>query len=96
MSEGYDLISDNTCNFNSARDRNNTDPMLRPLQLNGGPTETMAPQPGSPAMDAGNPRRCTGGYGHALTIDQRGHKRPGDPALITSCDIGAFELQHLH
>src|SRR5947209_8080982 len=29
------------------------DPMLGPLQDNGGPTFTMAPLPGSPAIDAG-------------------------------------------
>ena len=32
----------------------NSDPMLGPLQNNGGPTETMAPGSGSPAIDAGD------------------------------------------
>ena len=50
-SKGYNLSSDGTCNFNSRGDLNNHDPLLGPLQSNGGPTETMALLPGSPAID---------------------------------------------
>jgi len=39
-SEGYNLSSDGTCNFNRPGDLNNHDPMLGPLQNNGGPTQT--------------------------------------------------------
>jgi hypothetical protein len=53
----------------------------------------MALLPGSPAIDAGNPAGCTDGRGHVLGIDQRGYHRPGDPALTTGCDIGAYEVQ---
>ena len=35
-------------------DRVNIDALLGPLQNNGGPTLTMAPLPGSPAVDAGD------------------------------------------
>ncbi|GAB4397781.1 MAG: hypothetical protein OHK0053_14970 [Microscillaceae bacterium] len=56
------------------------DPLLGPLQDNGGPTLTMALLPGSPAIDAG------GNFPMALATDQRGSVRVGKP------DIGAFEL----
>ena len=41
-SKGYNLSSDATCNLTNTGDLNNTDPMLGPLQINGGPTQTMA------------------------------------------------------
>src|SRR5215472_5239183 len=58
------------------------DPLLGPLQDNGGPTQTMALLPGSPALDAGN------GAGAPL-FDQRG---PSFPRIIGSkIEIGAVE-----
>ena len=89
-SHGYNLSSDGTCNFNHAGDLDNHDPMLGPLQNNGGPTQTMALLPGSPAIDAGNPSGCTDGQGHLLTTDQRGQPRPDKEDKI-GCDMGAFE-----
>jgi hypothetical protein len=93
ISQGYNISSDDTCTLGSAGDLNNTDPELGALMNNGGPTQTMALLPGSPAIDAGNPTGCTDGHGHVLARDQRGDKRPGDPKLKTGCDIGAYELQ---
>ena len=58
---------------------------LRPLADNGGVTETMAPQPWSAVIDAGNPAGCTDETGAPLATDQRGAPRVG------RCDIGAFE-----
>ena len=55
--------------------------MLAPLGNYGGPTQTMALLPGSPAIDAG-----TSGPG-IPTTDQRGLGRVG------AVDIGAFESQ---
>ena len=63
------------------------DPLFGPLQYNGGPTQTHALLPGSPAIDAGAPAGCTGAAGAPLTTDQRGFPRPYGPA----CDIGAVE-----
>jgi hypothetical protein len=57
-----------------------SDPLLGPLQNNGGPTFTHALLFGSPAIDAAP--TCAG-----LTTDPRGVARPQH----TSCDIGAFE-----
>jgi hypothetical protein len=55
-------------------------PLLGPLANNGGPTETMALLPGSPAINAG---LAPG----ALPTDQRGVKRDAFP------DVGAYEFQ---
>ena len=59
-----------------------TDPALAPLTDNGGPTQTMALLPGSPAIDAGDDATCA-------EFDQRGIQRPQG----AHCDIGAFELR---
>jgi hypothetical protein len=65
-------------------------PLLGPLQANGGPTFTMALLPGSPAVDKGR------SFG-ALT-DQRGSVRPYNlPSIANAsggdgCDIGAYEF----
>ncbi len=91
-STGYNLGSDDSCNFSSAGDLNNIDPMLGPLQYNGGPTQTMALPSGSPAVDGGNPNGCTDGLGHLLKTDQRGKPRP-DTGGTGGCDMGAYELQ---
>ena len=91
-SKGYNLSSDGTCNFNRPGDLDNHDPMLGPLQNNGGPTQTMALLPGSPAIDGGNPAGCTDGLGHLLKTDQRGMPRP-DTEDKVGCDIGAYESQ---
>jgi len=63
------------------------DPQLGTLQFNGGPTQTHAIFPGSPALDKGDPAGCTDNLGAPITSDQRGVHRPHGPA----CDIGAFE-----
>jgi hypothetical protein len=91
-SNGYNLSSDGTCAFSGPGDRNNVDPMLGPLQNNGGPTQTMALPLGSPAVDAGNPTGCTNGLGHLLKTDQRGKPRP-DTEDTGACDMGAYERQ---
>ena len=93
-SKGYNLSSDASCSFGGAGDMNNTNPMLGPLQPNGGPTQTQALLPGSPAIDAGNPSGCSDGQGHLLTTDQRGQPRP-DKEDAGGCDIGAYESQNI-
>jgi hypothetical protein len=60
-------------------------PVLGPLQNNGGPTQTMALLPGSPALDAGSNALLPAG----LTTDQRGFARISGAAV----DIGAYEKQ---
>jgi len=65
-------------------------PMLGSLQDNGGPTETMALLPGSPAIDAGsNALAVDPVTNQPLTYDQRG---AGFLRVLGSAvDIGAFE-----
>jgi hypothetical protein len=71
-------------------------PQLVPLAGNGGPTETLAPEPRSPVIDAGGDcegssgERGSGGWATAtipLDVDQRGMPRNGH------CDIGAFQTE---
>jgi hypothetical protein len=90
VSDGYNVSSDGSCNFNGAGDLNNTDPKLGTLQSNGGPTQTQALLHGSPAIDAGNPGGCTDGNGHLLKTDQRGMPRP-DKEDTSGCDMDAYE-----
>ncbi len=64
------------------------DPMLGPLQNNGGPTRTVALLPGSPAIDAAPVATCP-------STDQRGVVRPqdGNRDGTATCDIGAYERE---
>src|SRR5271156_5985883 len=92
-SSGYNLSSDGSCNLNGKGDKNDTEPKLRSLHNNGGPTETMAEIHGSKTIDKGNPKGCTDGEGHKLTTDQRGYPRPGKDKHDKRCDMGAYEIQ---
>ncbi|MBL8246394.1 MAG: hypothetical protein JNL89_19505 [Rhodanobacteraceae bacterium] len=67
--------------------------MLGPLADNGGPTQTHALLPGSPAIDYGDNSYCDDNPG-ANNLDQRGVTRPidGDGVPGAVCDTGAFEL----
>ena len=87
LSQGHNLSSDNGSQFlTSPGDLTNTNPLLGPLQDNGGPTFTMALLPGSPAIDRG-------GNDFAPFTDQRGVRLPrdGDGDGRPVVDIGAFE-----
>jgi Bacterial Ig-like domain (group 3) len=68
---------------------NVTVPLLGPLADNGGPTETMALLPGSPAIGAGSVALAVDANGNPLSTDQRGEARIVDGNV----DIGAFEGQ---
>src|SRR5262249_54154966 len=54
-SNGHNLSSDATCSLSGPGDLSNVNPLLGPLQFNGGPTPTQALLAGSPAIDAGDP-----------------------------------------
>jgi hypothetical protein len=92
ISNGYNLSSDGTCNFNKTGDLNDTNPKLGTFGNHGGPTQTIPLLSGSPAIDAGNPKGCTDGEGHLLKTDQRGYPRP-DKEDSGGCDMGAYERQ---
>jgi Leucine-rich repeat (LRR) protein len=80
---GYNISNDATCGFTGTGIGDSVDPLLDPagLQDNGGPTQTIALQYGSPAIDAGGV--C------GLASDQRGVVRDDG-----ACDIGAYEAEY--
>lgn len=83
---GYNLENETDCHFTSTGDKQNTSPGFSSTELknNGGSTDTLAPEPDSPAVNAiptSDTELCTG-------ADQRGVTRPQG----AGCDIGAVEL----
>lgn len=93
VSDSHNLDSAHSCGFRSSnRSLVDTDPLLGPLQNNGGPTFTQALARfgplanGSPAIDTGTNSGCP-------ATDQRGVHRPidGNGDNFASCDIGAYE-----
>ncbi|HEV7475326.1 MAG TPA: choice-of-anchor Q domain-containing protein [Pyrinomonadaceae bacterium] len=91
MSNGHNLlgVATEATGFTGTGDQTGANPMLAALADNGGPTQTMALSPGSPAIDAG--------VAAGATFDQRGLPRtvddPGVPNAAGSdgTDIGAYE-----
>lgn len=92
-SNGHNLlgVATEAAGFGGPGDKINANAMLAALANNGGPTETMALQVGSAAIDAG--------VAASATTDQRGLPRTfNDPAVANAptsdgTDIGAFERQ---
>ncbi len=82
ISLGNNLDNGTSCLFTEDGDIQSTDPLLGPLQDNGGLSMTMALLLGSPAIDTGSNIDCP-------VVDQRGVERP----FGSSCDIGAYEYQ---
>jgi hypothetical protein len=98
-SKGRNLIGDSTGSSGwiaSQQDADcdllDKDPLLDPdgHKDNGGPTATIALQPGSPAIKAGI---CIDAFGNLVAADQRGLSRAsnGSADATAPCDIGAFE-----
>ena len=87
ISHGYNLCSDDGGGFlTGPGDQINTDPLLGPLQDNGGPTFTHELLNGSPAIDAGDPKFTPPPF-----FDQRG---PGFNRVVNGrIDKGSFEVQ---
>jgi hypothetical protein len=69
--------------------RNVADPGLAPLGNYGGPSQTMALLPTSPALGAGSVALARDANGNPLTTDQRGLPR----VVHNMVDIGAFQFQ---
>ena len=95
--QGYNLESGSDCGLSGPTDHQNTPPQFQGgLQNNGGPTQTIALQPTSPAVD-----RIPVNTGHGCITggtDQRGRLRPDHVLLLlpeATCDIGAYEVQDL-
>lgn len=93
ISNGHNLIGNATeaTGFTGTGDQTGANPMLAALADNGGPTQTMALLPGSPAIDAGTAA--------GSTFDQRGMPRTvDDPGVANTgssdgTDIGAYEAE---
>jgi hypothetical protein len=82
---GYNLSTDNAAGFlTAAGDQINTNPILGPLQDNGGPTFTHDLLAGSPALNAGDPNFTPPPFD-----DQRGYAR----IFSGRIDIGSLEVQ---
>jgi hypothetical protein len=86
----FSLIGDDSgATISGANNLVNIDPLLGPLAGNGGPTQTHALMPDSPAIDKGD--------ANGQTTDQRGVIRTFDQPGIANgasgaTDMGAFEL----
>lgn len=85
-SSGWGALGDQLGSTNSY-----LNPLLGPRQYNGGPTQTLAPMPGSPVIDQGN--------SSGVLADQRGQTRPYTNSSVSSIplggdrsDIGAVEF----
>jgi hypothetical protein len=100
ISDGFNIDGDGTSGFVNGANADQVgsaasplDARLGPLASNGGPTQTHALLPGSPAIDKGN--------SSGSTTDQRGMARPFDylfPMFPNAAggdgsDIGAYELR---
>jgi hypothetical protein len=93
VSAGHNLENGDTCSLDHTfwlGDLTDTDPLLGPLQNNGGTTPTHAPLPGSPAIDAGDDAVCPEAFGTDQRVQTQriDFHRPGHNA----CDIGALEV----
>jgi CSLREA domain-containing protein len=95
---GYNISDDSSCGFAKTGSANNGDgvnPLLSTAGLanNGGPTETIALQSGSPATDAIPVADCMDQASppNLITDDQREFPRPDAGERV--CDIGAYESE---
>ena len=92
-SNGNNLMRVVNCNVNGSAPTV-ANPLLGPLQNNGGPTQTHALLAGSPAIDGGDPSGCLDQFGVLILTDQRGLRRTvdGNRDGTARCDIGAVEF----
>jgi hypothetical protein len=91
---GIDTPGASSCGFVNGVDGNivgtssaPVNPELGPLAANGGPTETEALLPGSPAIATGSAAACEASPVNDL--DQRGSARDATSRLV--CDMGAYD-----
>lgn len=95
-SQGYNLVqtvAGCTIAGDTTGNLTGVDPLLGPLQDNGGATFTHALPEASPAIDTGNPVKTGSGGNACLKTDQRNVTRPqdGNGDGVSRCDIGAYE-----
>jgi hypothetical protein len=94
-SHGYNLEDDAgaSCGFSTGTDdlAPGTNPDLGLLGFNGGPTQTMVPEPDSPLINGIPNGSCESDGASGIMTDQRGFPRPSPPG--GACDIGAVQVQ---
>jgi len=85
---GHNIDDDGSCHL-SGTSLSKTNPLLDPAGVasNGGPTQTIALQADSPAINAGDETVCAATP--VNNLDQRGYGRPGVGEM--NCSIGAYE-----
>ena len=78
-SAGFNISDDSSCGFSGTSINSSTTLNLDPrgLQNNGGPTQTIALEAGSDAIDLIPSTACVDANGLPLTLDQRSLPRPG-------------------
>jgi CSLREA domain-containing protein len=79
---GFNIEDQDTCDLIESSDLVNTDPLLAVLASNGGNGLSHMPNPGSLAIDSGDPDKCN-------AEDQRSVSRPQG----TDCDRGSIEVE---
>ncbi len=101
-SQDYNLIGNTSgaiINGTTTHNINNTSANLGALANNGGPTQTLLPRPGSPAINAGDPANLPAdtydvdgdsNTAEPLPLDQRGFAR----VVGGNFDIGAVEVNY--
>src|SRR6202046_3636791 len=93
--DGYNISNDNSCGFSGTSKNNSTTLNLDPLGLqnNGGPTQTIALESGSQAIDFVPLASCVGPFSEPVTDDQRLFTRPDSNGGVPEsfCDAGAYE-----
>ena len=93
--DGYNISNDNSCGFTPPSVNNSATLDLDPmgLQNNGGPTQTIALESGSQAIDFVPLASCLGPFGAPVTDDQRLFNRPDSDGGVPEsfCDAGAYE-----
>jgi hypothetical protein len=79
-STGGNIDAGSSCGFTQETDQSTTTPQVSPVATNGGPVETAALLPASPAI------------GHAVTAGAPPTDARGIPRPAGSIDVGAFQL----
>lgn len=95
-SQGFNLDTGSSCDFDQSTDFSHQNPMLGQLQYNGGRTRSMRLGPRSIAIDNGMTGWCgyydqRGFYGGFDADSMTTRRADGNGDGVARCDIGAFE-----
>jgi predicted outer membrane repeat protein len=93
ISHGFNFADDTSCGLSASTDKQGSgnNPLLGPLADNGGPTQTLLPETGSPLIDGVVAGSCQADGAAGVTTDQRKLARPDTAS--PACEIGSVEIQ---